>query len=155
MNALKIKCALMEYFRYTRQWICVDEASCGRGDRADILVDTGKEVREVEVKISSYDLNTLEKMKIKHLERFKGRKDTPNKFSICVPSNLIEEAKKWVKKMDSRYGLIEYVGDRYNPIRNIKTAKQLHSNYSTLRKKAIYMRLCSSLIGYMRRSLSQ
>ena len=66
---------------------------------------------------------------------------------------MVEEAKKWVKKMDSRYGLMEYTGDKYHPIRTIKNAQPLHKNYSTLRCQNLYMRLCSSLIGYMQRSL--
>ncbi len=93
----------MEYFRFTRQWLCVDEA-----DGADILVDTGKETHEVEVKVSKYDLNVLEPKKYKHEEHYKGAEYSHNKFSVCVPNTMIEDARKRVGDMDRRYGLIEY-----------------------------------------------
>jgi len=51
ITAFDLKLALMQYFRFNRQWLCVDEF---RG--ADIIADTGKEIIEVETKITKSDL---------------------------------------------------------------------------------------------------
>ena len=46
VTAFDLKLALLDYFRFLRQWVCVDEF---RG--ADVIADTGKDIIEVEVKV--------------------------------------------------------------------------------------------------------
>ena len=58
VTAFDLKLALLQYFRFKRQGVCVEEF---RG--ADIIVDTGKEIIEVEVKITKADLINGEKRK--------------------------------------------------------------------------------------------
>ena len=51
ITAFEIKFALLSYFRFKRQWVCVDECM-----NADVVADTGKQIIEVEVKVSKSDL---------------------------------------------------------------------------------------------------
>lgn len=165
-NSEVIKCALMSYFRFKRQWLCVDEAYNGLGGQADILVDTGLEIHEVEVKVTKYDLEKLEIRKYKH-STIKNKtwttwqKDNePNKFSLCVPIELQERARDWINKVNKQYGLIVYqsnFGIQTSPynITIIKSAKSFKKGYSEKRREAICMRLCSALIGERIRRLAK
>lgn len=106
---------------------------------ADMLVDTGKEIREIEIKISKSDLWNGEKRKNKHKEYYqKESKDRPNKFYICVPEELLDEAKKWVEETNPKYGILIYRTDKYysdNAIKSIKQAKSLHNLYGNWKSK--------------------
>lgn len=155
LTALHLKCAVMEYYRYTRQCLCVDEVDLGSRGRADVLVDTGSQIHEIEVKVSKYDLNTLEGKKYKHCAQYQVDKSYANKFSLCVPNYLVDTAKTWIAQTNPKYGLIEYSHGVYNKIRIVKTAKQLNKNYKTVKTRRMYMRLCSSLIGYMKKQLRE
>lgn len=52
-----LKLALMHYYRFNYGYVCAEEAT-----NADILVDTGKEIIEIEVKIGKGDLIEGEKV---------------------------------------------------------------------------------------------
>lgn len=141
----------MSYFRFKRQWLCVDEVHTGGGEKGDIVVDTGKEVREIEIKCDKYDLWKGEAKKSKH-KRASFR--MINTFYLCVPTELMDEAKKWIEQTDSRYGLIEFnsklleeSGYRnwFNYLNFVKRAKVLNSNYKSMQDKIAY-RLNSALI---------
>lgn len=106
----------MSYWRYKRQFVCADEVGVCLTD-ADIMVDTGGLLFEVEVKISKSDLIQGEKRKDKH-QRYgaitKGSADVkckyvPNQFYLCVPTSLVEVAKEWVKATNKKYGVLEYI----------------------------------------------
>ena len=49
VTAFDLKLGLLQYFRFKRGWVCVDEF---RG--ADIIVDTGKDIIEIETKITKH-----------------------------------------------------------------------------------------------------
>ncbi len=102
-TALEIKATLIDYFRFKRQWLCAPEVSwdCGL---ADILIDTGTEIREVEIKISKSDLYNNEIKKLKHSRGVKC-----NRFYICAPTYLIDDTIKWVEQTEPFYGVIEYL----------------------------------------------
>ena len=110
VTALDIKHALMWYFRFKRQWICASECLDN-----DVMAITNKDIIDVEVKINKYDLWNGEAKKSKH----RLYKNAPNwfhlyhgnRFYICVPVYLEEEAKKWVEETNKKYGIILYNPD--------------------------------------------
>ena len=144
ITSLDIKIALMEYFRFKRQFICAEEVFCQ--GMADILVDTGSSIIEVEVKISKSDLIHGEAKKPKHN---RISKYSPNLFYVCVPTDLIQIGKEWVNKVNKKYGIIEY----YNGCRviTIKRAGKLHKEYSIVYQKNIIMRCSSMAVDRLRR----
>jgi hypothetical protein len=154
-NSEIIKTALMSYYRFKRQWICATEVHCGiNGEIADVMVDTGTEIREVEIKCSKSDLWQGEAKKSKHNWYLSGHKNIPNAFYICVPTELLEEAQKWVIEKNPKYGIIEFITNRLNSqwliweqlVLQNKKAKAISANYSALLKKKIVYRMCSELI---------
>ena len=142
----ELKYWLMSYFRFTRQWICADEAWNG-GYLADVLVDTGKDTIDVEIKVTKSDLWYGENKKGKH------RVWSPhmtNKFALCVPEYLLETAKQWIEETNPKYGLYIFQPDTCGQnIITIITPKRLHENYSKRYKDIIVKRLCSALITKM------
>lgn len=160
ITAFDLKLALLEYFRFKRQWICVDEF---RG--ADVVVDTGKDVIEVEVKVSKSDLVNGERRKQwKHqsYKRINYNRNCPNKFYFCVPQTLIDSAQKVCEKLNPKYGIIAFDVVSFNRhiqlgyglfhsdyICMIRTAKRLHENYSKL-QEAIAKRASSKIVSLMK-----
>lgn len=141
-TAFDLKLALLQYFRFKRQWVCVDEF-----EGADIIVDTGKEIIEIEVKVTKPDLINGEKAKVfKHqIYRHGGQFawNRPNKFLFCVPEKLVDIALGWSNEINERYGVIGFDVERFekciaanfipwgcNYIRIVKSAKKLHDKYS-------------------------
>lgn len=155
ISSTHIKCALYAYWRYRKQFICADEVGVCQTD-ADIIVDTGGFLFEIEVKISRSDLIQGEKRKDKHL-RYLGQavKSIPNQFYICVPTKLVDVAKEWATKTNPKYGVLEYVvDDGYRKweqrIRVAKRAKFLHENkISDWQKERIARRLSSARATFM------
>lgn len=163
-NSEIIKTALMAYYRFRRQWICGTEVHCGIcGETADVMVDTGTEIREVEVKCSKSDLWTGEAKKSKHRWYLSGHKNIPNSFYICVPTELLDEAKKWVQEINPKYGIIEFMTTKLDSqfliweelVSQIKKAKPISTNYSTWLKEKIIYRICSELISEKEKRLKE
>lgn len=139
MDSEDIKLCLYGYFLYKRHWKVADEIYVYPFEIADIIVDTGKEIREVEIKISKSDLWNGEKRKNKHKEAYSGDNiiGKPNKFYICVPECLKDEALEWINKTNIKYGLyickdihntnIGWWGDF---IITVKQAKQINKVYN-------------------------
>lgn len=151
-NSLIIKTSLMSYFRFKRQWLCVDELKTGYNELADVVVDTGTDVREIEIKCDKYDLWKGEAKKRKHNTIFFRQINT---FYLCVPTELVEEGLKWIEATNSKYGLIEFNSKllEENGYKNWfkyltfkKRAKTLNPNYHSLKDKISY-RLNSALIN--------
>ena len=149
MTSLEIKHALMWYFRFKRQWLCATECLCN-----DVMAITDKDIIEVEIKINKYDLWKGEAKKDKH-EKFRNPfysnrlSSEANRFYICVPRDLIEEAEKWVEATNSKYGIIQCHPDLATGF-NIfisKTARTLHDKTTEGLKESIMMRVCSENIG--------
>lgn len=147
ISSTDIKYALMFYFRYKRQWICADEVH-SNGFLADIFVDTNKYTMEVEVKISKSDLILGEAKKrtgwrntgkLKHQEWNIKR---ANKFSLCVPEYLEDDAIKWIDTTNSKYGLYIYK-NAYNIVTK-KIAKLLHNQYNNINYKERLLKRLSS-----------
>lgn len=159
MNSIEIKHAVLSYFRFKRQWICASECLDN-----DIMVITNKDIIEVEIKVNKYDLWRGEARKIKHqyYENY-GKAgwyrdpNTPNRFYICVPTELNEEAIKWVEKTNNDYGIILCKNYGRYPLDVIigKHARKLHSDFHKNLKKKIMMRVCSENIGLIFKTLIQ
>jgi len=139
-----LKLALLQYFRFKRQCVCVDEF---RG--ADIIADTGKEIIEIEVKVTKSDLINGEKAKAtKHLNYKMGgpfNRNRPNKFMFCVPEKLVDVALGWAAEINECYGVIGFDAEEFERLiqnneaiwwlsnnyflRIAKSPKRLHENY--------------------------
>ncbi len=82
------------------------------------------------------------------------KKYYPHYFSFAVPTELIEDAKIIINKININYGLIE-IRDKIFPTLCIRqSAKRLHDNVDDIErwKHKIQFRLNSALIGYMQRA---
>ncbi len=160
ISSLHLKTALLYYYRFKRRYLCTDECRSYRGEIADILVDTGKQTYEIEIKLNKADLSK-EKSKAKHNL---NPSDPPyygkgaNRFSICVPTELIPYAEKWISEVNPKYGLIEFTSDYYKEFKEKwetnrwdiflnfkKRGSMLHGNYNGNLRKAIISRLPSAL----------
>lgn len=153
ISSTHIKTALMAYFRFKRQFVCADEVGICYTD-ADIVVDTGGFLWEVECKISKSDLTQGEKRKDKHVryaaEPFSLRdiKYVPNHFYICVPTELLTYTIAWVEKTNPKYGVLEYEHEGSSKwedkIRVVRKAKFLHEEQITPNQRERIIRRLSS-----------
>lgn len=150
VSSLQLKASLMYYFRFKRQWICADEVDFNWG-RADILVDTGKDVIEVEVKISKSDLFDGEARKSKHGPNGFGLKC--NRFYVAVPEYLLEDAKAWCEQVNPKYGVLLHTG--FLDIMVARTAKPLREDYNPEIRERIVRRLSSKAYDSMRKELQK
>lgn len=148
-TAYNIRTCLMYYYRFKRQFPCVGEVATHRREKCDVLVMTKKHMIEIEIKTSKSDLIQGEKRKTKH--KVSDSKRVVNKFFVCVPTELVEEAKKWIEKTNPKYGLIEFDSKNNNRfyenyIKIIKPAKLLQPKFSEGIKYRLIRRLSSALI---------
>ena len=152
-NSNYIKNELMYYWRCIRQCLCADEVNYGRFIADVIVVTKPGYILEIEVKTAKSDLCTAELSKHKHKE---WKEWYPHYFSFAVPSDLIEDAKKVIEKLNPKYGLIEITTDIWNPITIRKSPQRLHDNtkYDARWHKMIVWRLGTALI-YTRKRMYQ
>lgn len=164
ITAFELKLALLEYYRFGRQWITVDEFN-----GADVIVDTGSETIEIEVKLCKSDLTNGERNKrLKHLAYKAGRQYRrchPNKYLFCVPVELIEVAKQMVVELNPKYGIIAFndlrllanLGRGYgydlisDYLYTVKRGQRLHTGYAEEQRQRIAKRCCSKLITQMQK----
>lgn len=158
ITSLHLKTSLLYYYRFKRQYLVVDEVYSVCREKADILIDTKKAIFEIEIKINKGDLYK-EKKKRKH-KLDPELKCGANNFYLCVPTDLISFAKKWIKEVNPKYGLIEFNTQyyierkaRYNItqwdkcLRFRKKALKLHNKYNIGLKQNIIKRLPSALVN--------
>lgn len=152
ITALRIKHAVMSYFRFNRQCICASE--CMNND-VMVITKSGLTI-DIEIKINKYDLWKGEAKKSKHKWYKKGkephkvlvwRMSLANRFYICIPTFLEEEAKKWVEEINPKYGIIRYKPTYFHSITIARTAKLLHNEKIKSLRTLIMMRVCSENIG--------
>ena len=153
MTSLEIKHALLSYFRFKRQWICASECM-----NNDVMVITNKDIIEVEVKINKYDLWKGEAKKRKHEMMLNCNNSYyPNRFYICVPEELKEEAIKWIETTNKKYGIILCKKRSYYPYLTsiIKRAMPLHNKPNEYLKERIMKRVCTENINLIGRLLRE
>jgi hypothetical protein len=157
VTSAHLKTALLSYWRFKRQFNCADEVSVCYTSM-DIAVDTGGFLFEVEVKTSKSDLIQGEKRKDKHerytnigsnLKTSYAPKYIPNQYFLCVPTELVQVAKEWCDKTNSKYGVLEYrdKGNRYkweDQIRVARRSKFLHETPITVHQRHEIMQRMSS-----------
>ncbi len=164
VTAFDLKLALLQYYRFKRGCIIIDEFQ-----GADVIVDTGKEIIEVETKITKNDLINGEKKKHRkhdnYLKQYSRWSKSPNKFLFCVPSKLANAALLFVAEINPKYGVIEFDTDRFlrcglestyyqhgDFLVMRRSAKAMHDDYSEKTKFAIAKR-CSSKLCKMQSDL--
>lgn len=163
-TAFEIKLALLEYYRFGSQCVSVDEFN-----GADVVADTGKEIIEIEVKISKSDLIHGEKRKLKHFAYKRGNpyhRCYPNKFLFGVPMDLVPVAEKVIAELNPAYGIIgfdtgafeSHATEHYSFIPYLKNylcvmkrARRLHTNYNARQTRLIAKRASSKLITLMQK----
>lgn len=111
----------MYYYRFKRQFIACSEVKTDCNELSDVLVSSKKHIFEIEIKTSKQDLIKGEARKQKHIRP--NEKRLVNKFFICVPTELVEDAKLWIAMTNPNYGLIEFV---------TQNAKAICYSYETL-----------------------
>ena len=158
-TSLHLKTAVMAFYRFKKQMVCADEVSICGGD-ADVLVDSGTSIFEIECKVTKSDLKADLKKK-KHEIYKEGHHPylvVPTRFYICVPTPLVEDAKIWVEEVNPKYGVIEFSTVKYEqnrPYRRrwdmmlyfVKKAGKLTDVYHS-KKDAIAKRLCSANLNF-------
>lgn len=163
-TAFEIKLALLEYYRFGSQCVSVDEFN-----GADVIADTGKEIIEIEVKITKHDLVNGEKQKrLKHICYGQGRpfkRCYPNKFLFAVPMDLVEVAEHVVFDLNPKYGIIGFDAEAFeahvqgnsfvpylkNYLCSMKRARRLHTNYGRRQTRLIAKRCSAKLITLLQK----
>jgi len=163
-TAFEIKLALLEYYRFGSQCVSVDEFN-----GADVIADTGKEIIEIEVKITKNDLVNGEKHKVlKHGAYKRGRpwhRCHPNKFLFAVPMDLVEVAEHVVFDLNPKYGIIGFDAEAFeahvqgnsfipylkNYLCIMKRARKLHTNYDAKQTRLIAKRCSAKLITLLQK----
>lgn len=172
-----LKAALMAHYRFKKNYIVADEVGMQIGN-ADILVDTGKLLIEIETKISRSDLFQGEKRKgQKHhymkivTEELLMKRNLPNQFYIAVPTELVNDAIEWINQINPKYGVLEcrtivLLADRISQkdfedcVKIIKKATNLHDKPIIAKSKQLIGKRLSSamaanhmsgIIGYNKR----
>lgn len=160
ITAFDLKLGLLQYFRFERQWICVDEFR-----RADVVADTGKDIIEIEIKVDKGDLENKECFKTSKHHRYRiGQSHNllnPNRFYFCVTEALVESAKGICEKLNPKYGIITFnphiferqVLQGYKRphrwcLRMARSAKRLHESYVN-HQWAMAMRTSSKIVSLM------
>jgi hypothetical protein len=161
VTSFQLKLALLEYYRFQRQWIAVDEFN-----GADVICNTGKKVIEVEVKVAKHDLCYAEKRKLKHHAYRDGRqygRCHPNEYFFCVPDRLQDEAIKVIEELNPSYGLFLFydehllnhierfgrIGELHDYLSCVRRAKKLHIGYPAKQVEHIAKRCCAKNITQM------
>lgn len=141
----------MHYLRFKRDYsLIATEVGKKKKNFADVLATNFKEIVEIEVKISSSDLNNDFK-KEKHARYANPRTQyTPNKFYFAVPEHLKDKALDLTK--GTSYGVMivsekplkGFTKESYISI--AKNAIKLKDRYCRKLEKEILMRSTSELI---------
>lgn len=158
ITSLHLKTALLYYYRFKKRYMAVDEVYSICHEKADILIDTKKAIYEIEIKLNKADLRAEKKKKKHRVDSLKCM--GANKFYICIPTELVDYAKKWIKEVNPKYGLIEFDTQYYTEFKsrykitewNVflkfrKRAFNLHTRYNKHLKQKIIKRLSSALVN--------
>lgn len=147
MNNLtnKIKTSLLNNYTFIKGELCCTELWDGFGI-ADFISVKKNIVTEIEIKISVSDLyNELKKTKeqwglnnnnngsCKHITKHTIITNPvypfPNKYYFCVPTEILPKTLEFAKKLNRKYGVIEFIQTKYikNSLRVAKKAYMLHT----------------------------
>ena len=136
ITSAHIKAGLLNYLRFNKGMVTATEVKtiCGFADIMAYCLHS-RHMIEVEVKTNIQDLKNEIRNKsnkhycIKHPEKY-GYKYIPNRYYICVPAEILEDAKPIIESINENYGIIVYThlynGKDDTGIINVKSAKSLH-----------------------------
>jgi len=161
VSSFDLKLALLQYYRFKRQWVCVDEF-----DGMDVVADTGKHIIEVEVKVSRQDLlrgESNKKWKHDNYKQLHHVNYIPNKYYFCVPCCLEKDALKYAHELNPKYGVIVFDNLSFedyiyrtgllprheDSLKTVRVAHVLHGNYKQKNSWLIAKRASSKLITMM------
>lgn len=153
-----IAASVMCWMRYAKQFDMVGR-EVGLFS-ADVLGYSGKEIVEVEIKVSLSDLkNERTNKKHKH-EVYAGTKptkhydrDIPHRFYIAVSEQLKEETIKFVTELNPSYGVLVLEGtplkdipewESWKRLKMVKRTKALHDRQPTEAFKTAFAKRMSS-----------
>ena len=118
ITSCEIKIAVLSNYRYKKQLICADEVGFALGN-TDVSVFNDGFLTEIEIKTSKSDMWQGEKAKKQKHDIYREaspelikKYHIPHQFFMCVPTELVEEAKKWVLTTHEKYGILEYRGSK-------------------------------------------
>ena len=147
-----MKALLLKYWRFERAYYnCAVEVPFYSGI-ADIVVDNGKEVVEIEVKISISDLKADFKKKKFRYFRFQDNRRyiyfICNRFYYAVSEELCQVATKIISDMDNNFGIISVskraIGNK--GIKIIKVARKINDILPGRIREKIMQRTSSDLV---------
>lgn len=170
VTSTDIKIAVLSNYRYKKQLICADEVGFWLGN-TDISVYDAGFLYEIEIKISKSDMWQGEKAKKQKHDIYKNPSPEsikkyviPHYFFMCVPTCLIEEAKKWALTNNEKYGILEFRTAKANGVWTprpedmvyiAKRAKMLHKEPYPKALETIAKRLASVNITLKRALLGR
>lgn len=134
-----LKLALLDYYRFKKQCIATDEVKIGRGFW-DIGADSGKEVIEIETKISVSDLKNEHNKKVMYGMKhglYKNAKShlVPNRYYLCVPDSMRIATLNFIEEVNPKYGLITFDNESF--CQELPVVKRMvHNQFLTFSKKS-------------------
>ena len=152
MNSGEIKTKVLHYWRFIRNGYNIVATEAGRFN-SDVLVSSGHEIVECEVKISLPDLKK-EFYKKKHAIYLNPSKYysqwIPNKFYFAIPESLLDKTIDICS--DTPYGIILVSSEKFRRSKKvsyckiIKKSAILYKKFNDKLHKQIVMRESSELI---------
>lgn len=139
ITSLHLKTACLAYYRFKKQSLCATEVPIGKGI-GDVVINFKGALIEVEIKTSISDLQHDKKKITKH-EAYKNGfgiyMTVPNLYYLCVPTDLLENAKEFIKDINPNYGLLEFNIEKYN---ELKSYNRCWSNFIRVNKQAKHLK---------------
>lgn len=146
LTSNQLKLAVMAFYRFKKGYLTTTELSYTHGI-ADVIAINDKtgEVIEIEIKISKQDLlkekehkadkhKALKEAEITTLDVYNKWDNTlicPNKFYLCVPKYLVEDAIAFCVETNKDYGVLSFEENyRKNPEHTIRYQRQAHKLHS-------------------------
>lgn len=152
-----IKIALLSNYRYKKQSIAADEVGFMLGN-TDVSVYQDGFLTEIEIKTSKSDMWQGEKAKKEKHDFYQNptpdvtkKYHIPHYFFMCVPTFLLDEAKKWVLTTNEKYGILEFRGSKTGGIWIPRPEDLI---YVAKRAKLIHQEPCPKSLERIARRLS-
>lgn len=148
INSDYMKIIVASYYRYKRGY----DYTCTEWNNMDVCACDGKNIIEIECKITKSDLKKelTSKTKIKkhkyYLEVNHKREYIPNKYYIAITSKMYQdkECLEIINKINPKYGVIEISNNSNEPFIFRKHAKKIHDKNITDKEKKLIIKRISS-----------
>jgi len=157
MTSDYLKTIALTYWRFKRgYYLCATEVRAG-SDIADVLVSNGKDIIEIEVKISYSDF-LADYKKRKHFYNDKIPMSDhyflkANKFYFLVPGEIGERCLNYLIDNHFPYGLLSFNG-KLNILKSCRRLKELKDREIISINDAIIHRATSELVSLREKNLT-